>query len=129
LIAEQHTTGAIGVEGCTTFTTYAPAADVERSEHKHLHRRDFAPPRINAVVLAREDGQKTVDLTLLTNGPVNRPLAVLDDYDERSRIENQGHRDLKQFWHLERPPQRNAKATEIHGFASRTRRRLQTSMP
>ena len=32
--------------------------------------------------------------TLLTNGPVNNPLAVLDDYDERSKIENQGHRVL-----------------------------------
>ena len=41
LIAEERTTEAIGVEGCTTFTTYTPATDVERSEHKRLHRRDF----------------------------------------------------------------------------------------
>ena len=116
LVTEQHTTEAVGMEGCTTFTTYAPADDVDRSEHKHRYRRDFVPPKINAVVLTREDGRKNVDLTLLTNGAVSRPLAAFDDYDERSRIENQGHRDLKQFWHLERPPQRNAKVAEIHAY-------------
>lgn len=114
LRVEQRTTEAVGVEGCTTFTTYAPADDVVEGEHKHRYRKDFVPKRINAVVLTREDGRKDVDLVLLTNMSVRKPLVSVDNYDERSRIENQGHRDLKQFWHLERPPQRTKEATEIH---------------
>jgi hypothetical protein len=111
---EQRVTEAVGVEGCTTFTTYAPADDVVEGEHKRKYRKDFVPKRINAVVLTREDGRDEVDLVLLTNKSVRKPLATLDNYDDRSLIENQGHRDLKQFWHLERPPRRTKEATEIH---------------
>ena len=107
-------TEAVGVESCTTFTTYAPARDVVEGEHKRRYRKDFVPKRINAVVLTREDGREDPDVVLLTNKPVRKPLTVLDDYDGRRRIENQGHRDLKQFWHLEHPPQRTKEATEIH---------------
>jgi len=114
LITEEQTTEAVGVERVRSFTTYAPVARVRRGRNKSLYRADFVPNGINAVVLTREDGRKTVDLVLLTNGPVTNPLAVLDDYDERSKIENQGHRVLKQDWHLESPPQRTAKMTEIH---------------
>lgn len=114
LLEEARTTQAVGVEGCSTLTTYAPVEAVGDGAHRRRYRKDFVSNRINAVVLTREDGRKKVDLVLLTNGPVQRPLAVLDDYDERSRIENQGHRELKQSWYLERPPQRTAKATEIH---------------
>ena len=111
---EQRVTEAIGVEACTTFTTYAPADEIVEGEHKRRYRKDFVPKRINAVVLTREDGRDEVDLVLLTNKPVRKPLVTLDNYDDRSLIENQGHRDLKQFWHLERPPRRTKEATEIH---------------
>jgi hypothetical protein len=114
LKVEDRTIAAVGVENCTTFTTFAPAVDVVEGEHRKRLRKDFVPPRINAVVLTREDGRKKVDFVLLTNGPVTRPLAVVDDYDERSLIENQGHRELKQAWHLEKPPRRTAAGTEIH---------------
>jgi len=67
-------------------------------------------------VLTREDGRDNPDFVLLTNGPVRQPLATFDDYDERSRIENQGHRELKQRWALECPVQRSAKAAEIHVY-------------
>ncbi len=114
LKVENRTIEAVGVERCTTFTTFAPAADVDDGEHRRRFRKDFAAKRINAVVLTREDGREKVDFVLLTNGPVTRPLAVVDDYDERSLIENQGHRELKQAWHLEKPPRRTAAGTEIH---------------
>lgn len=114
LITEDQTTEAVGVEGCRSLTTYTSAQKMGPRRPKGFYRKDFVAKPINAVVLTREDGRKNFDLTLLTNGPVTRPLAVLDNYDERSKIENQGHRVLKQDWHLERPPQRTRKATELH---------------
>jgi len=104
----------VGVEGLRSFETYAPAEQVEAGEHRHRHRKDFRTNSLNAVVLMREDGREKADLVLLTNGPVDHPFTVFDDYDERSLIENQGHRELKQRWCLESPVQRNAKAAEIH---------------
>lgn len=114
LITKQQTTEAVGVEGLRSFTTYRAAESMGGRRPKGFYRKEFVANPINAVVLTREDGRKSFDLTLLTNGPVTRPLATLDDYDERSKIENQGHRVLKQDWHLERPAQRTAKMTEIH---------------
>jgi hypothetical protein len=104
----------VGVEGCLTFETYAPAEEVGNSGHKDRNKKSFTPNPINAVALTREDGRKNPDLVLLTNGPVRQPFGTFDDYDERSRIENQGHRELKQSWFIEHPVQRTAKAAELH---------------
>lgn len=104
----------VGIEGCRTFDTYAPASEVRDGEHKHKFKKDFEPNPINAVVLTRQDGRDDPDLVLLTNGPVSEPLAVFDAYDQRSRIENEGNRTLKQDWFLERPPQRSRKGVEVH---------------
>jgi len=109
----SETIEVVGVEGCE-FETFAPAADQGTKGHRDRYKKNFVPPKINAVVLTREDGRKDPDCVLLTNGPVRQPFTVFDDYDERSRIENQGHRELKQSWFLEHPAQRTAKATELH---------------
>ena len=71
------------------------------------------PPKINAVVLTRGDGREEPDFVLMTHGRVRQPFTVFDDYDERSRIENQGQRELKQSWFLAHPVQRTAKAAEL----------------
>lgn len=110
----RRVTEVVGVEGCQTFETYAPAEKVRDGQHKDKFKKSFEPNPINAVVLTRQDGRDPPDLVLLTNGPVTEPLAVLDAYDQRSRIENQGNRTLKQDWCLERPPQRSRKGVEIH---------------
>jgi len=110
----KQTIEVVGVEGCRTFETYAPADKVDENGHKDRHKKSFEPNRINAVVLTREDGRDKVDLVLLTNGPVRRPFVAFDDYDDRSRIENEINRELKQRWFIERPPKRTAKAAELH---------------
>lgn len=108
-----ETMDVVGVEGCP-FETYAPASEIGTNGHRNQYKKNFVPNTINAVVLTRQDGRENPDFALLTNGPVNQPFATFDDYDERSRIENQGHRDLKQSWFLEHPVQRTAAATELH---------------
>jgi hypothetical protein len=110
----RRVTEVVGIEGCQTFETYAPPPEVRRGEHLDRFKKRFTANPINAVVLTRQDGYDGPALVLLTNGPVSVPLAVLDAYDQRSRIENQGNRTLKQDWFLERPPQRSRKGVEIH---------------
>lgn len=109
----SETAEVVGIEGCS-FATYAPASEQGRNGHRDQYKKSFVPNKINAVVLTREDGRKDPDFVLLTNGEVRQPFTVFDDYDERSRIENQGHRELKQAWFLEHPVQRTAKAAELH---------------
>ena len=116
LVSVQHTLDVVGVEGLRTMETYAPEEQVGGSGHRDRHKKSFEANRIHAVVLTREDGRDDPDFVLLTNGPVRQPFATFDDYDERSRIENQGHRELKQRWALECPVQRSAKAAEIHVY-------------
>ena len=113
-VAVTETLEVVGVEGCRTFETYATAAEIGKSGHKDRHKKSFEANPINAVVLTREDGREHVDLVLLTNGPVKRPFVPFDDYDDRSRIENEINRELQQHWFIERPPQRTAKAAELH---------------
>ncbi len=110
----RRVTEVVGIEDCQTFETYAPATEVRDGQHKDKFKKHFKPNPINAVVLTRQDGRDEPTLVLLTNGPVSAPLAVLDAYDQRSRIENQGNRTLKQDWFLERPPQRSRKGVQIH---------------
>jgi hypothetical protein len=104
----------VGVEGARTWETYAAKEDVDENGHRDRNKKGFEPNHLNAVVLTHDDDRDECDFVLLTNGSVQRPFTVYDDYDERSPIENQGHREMKQRWFLENPVQRNAKAAELH---------------
>jgi len=50
----------------------------------------------------------------ITDLPVNEPLNILEDYDLRSIIENQGFRELKQGYYLLSFPQKNKNAVTSH---------------
>jgi hypothetical protein len=51
---------------------------------------------------------------LLTHAPVEKPLQVCDDDDDRSRIENCGLKEAKQPWEWGHPPQKNDRAVRVH---------------
>ena len=80
-------------------------------------RKDFKANPINGVMVVRwegkdyEPGEEKVFLTIL---PVSRPLRVLEQYDLRSEIENQGFRELKQGYHLLKYPQKTGPAVRSH---------------
>ena len=83
---ERLETEVVGITGLTTYDQYGTL------EHeRHANRRDFQPNPINAVVVRQWNGKdygpggKTV---FLTNAPVETPLQVFDDDDDRSLIEN-----------------------------------------
>lgn len=56
------------------------------------------------------------ELVFLTNGPIDDPFVVFDDYDERSLIENTFHRETKQSFFLGALPQKRANALYAHTY-------------
>jgi hypothetical protein len=109
---ERLETEVVGITGLTTYDQYGTP------EHeRQANRRDFQPNPINAVVVRQWNGKdygpggKTV---FLTNAPVEKPLRVFDDYDDRSLIENCCIKACKQQWDLGHPPQKTARAVQVH---------------
>jgi hypothetical protein len=109
---ERLETEVVGIAGLTTYDQYGTP------EHgRHTNRRAFQANPINAVVVRKWQGKdygpggKTV---FLTNAPVEQPLQVFDDYDDRSLIENCCIKETKQQWELGHPPQKNERAVRVH---------------
>ena len=103
------------VVGMTALTTYDQYGTLEHG--CQANRRDFQANPINVVVVRKWQGKdygpggKTV---FLTNAPVEKPLRVFDDYDDRSLIENCCIKAAKQQWELGHPPQKNERAVRVH---------------
>ena len=58
-----------------------------------------------------EPGKEKV---FLTNLSVSLPMKIIEQYDLRSEIENQGFRELKQGYHLLKYPQKTVSAVRAH---------------
>jgi hypothetical protein len=109
---ERLETEVVGITGLTTYDQYGTP-----EQARQANRRDFQAHPINAVVVRRWSGKdygpggKTV---FLTNAPVEKPLRVFDDYDDRSLIENCCIKEAKQQWDLGHPPQKTDRAVRVH---------------
>src|SRR6266511_2646191 len=103
------------VVGMTALTTDDPYGTLEHG--CQANRRDFQANPINGVVVRQWQGKdegpggKTV---FLTNAPVDKPLRVFDEDDDRSLIENCCIKEAKQPWELGHPPQKHARAVRVH---------------
>jgi len=62
----------------------------------------------------RKDYRPGKEKVFLTNLPVSRPMEIIEQYDLRSEIENQGFRELKQGYHLLKYPQKTVAAVRAH---------------
>jgi hypothetical protein len=104
-------TELVGISGLTTYDSYG---DKQHTQHKN--RRDFMGQPINAVVVQMWNNRapSTDGIVYLTNGPVDDPFLVFDDYDWRSVIENGIFKEGKYSWHLLKFPQRNEAAVIVH---------------
>jgi hypothetical protein len=109
---ERLETEVVGITGLTTYDQYGTP------EHeRQANRRAFRANPINAVVVRQWKGKdygpggKTV---FLTNAPVEKPLPVFDDYDDRSLIENCCIKETKQQWELGHPQQKTECAVRVH---------------
>jgi len=102
----------LGVRGLLSYDQFG-----EEGHKKRRGRKDFRANPLNGVMVVRwgrkeyDPGEEKVFLTIL---PVSRPLKVLEQYDLRSEIENQGFRELKQGYHLLKYPQKTGAAIRAH---------------
>jgi hypothetical protein len=102
----------LGVRGLLSYDQFG-----EEGHKRRRGRKDFRANPINGVMVVRwagkdyEPGEEKVFLTIL---PVSGPLRVLEQYDLRSEIENQGFRELKQGYHLLKYPQKTGPAVRSH---------------
>jgi Transposase DDE domain len=109
---ERLETEVVGLMALTTYDQYGTPEHVRQA-----NRGDFQANPINAVVVRKWQGKdygpggKTV---FLTNAPVDKPLRVFDDYDDRRLIENCCIKEAKQQWELGHPPQKNDRAVRVH---------------
>ena len=108
---ERLETEVVGITGLTTYDQYGTP-----EPERQANRRDFQPNPITAVVVRQWNGKdygpggKTV---FLTNAPVEKPLQVFDDDDDRSLIENCCIKACKQQWDLGHPPPTTARAVQV----------------
>jgi DDE family transposase len=110
---EKRTTRLVGIEGLTTYDAYAdPEQAVQRN------RADYTPQRLNAVVVRTWENREYPQggIVYLTNGSVQDPFVVFDDYDWRSVIENGIFKEGKHPWHLTHFPQKTEEAVIVHCF-------------
>jgi len=102
----------LGVRGLLSYDQFG-----EERHQRRKGRKDFRAHPINGVMVVRwngkdyEPGEEKVFLTILS---VSGPLRVLEQYDLRSEVENQGFRELKQGYHLLKYPQKTSPAVRAH---------------
>ena len=101
-----------GVKGLLSYDQFG------EEEHRRIKgRKDFKANPINGVMAFRWDGKEYdpgKEKVFLTNLSVSGPMKMIEQYDLRSEIENQGFRELKQGYHLLKYPQKMLSAVRAH---------------
>jgi hypothetical protein len=102
----------MGVKGLLSYDQFG-----EEQHRRRKGRKDFKAHPINAVMVLRWDGkdyEPGKEKVFLTNLSISRPMKIIEQYDLRSEIENQGFRELKQGYHLLKYPQKTEAAVRAH---------------
>jgi DDE family transposase len=102
----------MGVPGLLSYDQFG-----EEEHGRKKGRKDFRVNPINGVMVLRWDGrdyEPGKEKVFLTNFSVSRPMKIIERYDLRSEIENQGFRELKQGYHLLKYPQKTEAAVRAH---------------
>ena len=102
----------MGVKGLLSYDQFG-----EEEHRRRKGRKDFKANPINGVMVLRWDGKDYgpgKEKVFLTNFSVSRPMKIIEQYDLRSEIENQGFRELKQGYHLLKYPQKTVAAVRAH---------------
>lgn len=104
---------AYGIRELKTFDQYGD----KKHRDKNRYSKDFEANPINACVVTKWDGREYgpgKEKVFLTNLDVNEPLRIIGYYGERSQIENQGFRELKQGWQINEFPNKAKRAVFAH---------------
>jgi hypothetical protein len=111
-VEQTKKTKVMGVKGLLSYDQFG-----EEQHRRRKGRKDFKANPINAVMVLRWDGkdyEPGKEKVFLTNLSVSRPMKIIEQYDLRSEIENQGFRELKQGYHLLKYPQKTEAAVRAH---------------
>jgi len=102
----------MGVKGLLSYDQFG-----EEEHRRRRGRKDFKANPINGVMVLRWNGkdyEPGKEKVFLTNLSVSLPMKIIEQYDLRSEIENQGFRELKQGYHLLKYPQKTVSAVRAH---------------
>jgi len=93
-------------------------------------KKDYEPIPLNAVVVKTWDNKAPPvekQIVFVTNMDVKDPFIAFDRYDERSRMENNLFREVKQNWHLEHPPKKTKEGVYIQTYMTMGMKALTTA--
>ena len=93
-------------------------------------KKDYEPIPLNAVVVKKWDNKAPPvekQIVFVTNMDVKDPFIAFDRYDERSLMENNLFREVKQNWHLEHPPKKTKEGVYIQTYMSMAMKALTTA--
>jgi len=111
-VEETKEMKVMGVRGLLSYDQFG-----EEDHGRRKGRKDFKANPINGVMVLRWDGrdyEPGKEKVFLTNLSVSRPMKIIERYDLRSEIENQGFRELKQGYLLLKYPQKTVSAVRAH---------------
>jgi len=93
-------------------------------------KKDYEPIPLNAVVVKKWDNKVAPvekQVVFITNMDVKDPFIAFDRYDERSLMENNLFREVKQNWHLEYPPKKTKEGVYIQTYTTMAMKALTTA--
>jgi len=122
---EKVITTLVGVDDVLTCDWFNP-----EGSKANTTKKDYEPIPLNAVVVKKWDN-KTPPLekqvVFVTNMDVRDPFITFDRYDERSLMENNLFREVKQNWHLEHPPKKSNEGVYIQTYTTMAMKALTTA--
>jgi hypothetical protein len=110
--------GKTEVIGLRDLNTYVEYGDDEHQQKNKTSKRFVANP-INGVLVVKWDGKDVSpgeEVGFVTSLTIDKPISIIDEYAYRSDIENQGFRELKQGWMIEKFPTKQYKGVIAHIF-------------
>jgi hypothetical protein len=93
-------------------------------------KKDYEPIPLNAVVVKKWNNKAPPvekQIVFVTNMDVKDPFIAFDRYDERSLMENNLFREVKQNWHLEHPPKKTREGVYIQTYTTMAMKALTTA--
>ena len=111
---ERVTTTLVGVPDLLSCDWFNP-----KGSKANTTKKDYEPIPLNAVVVKEWDNKippVEKQVVLVTNISVKDPFISFDRYDDRSLIENNLFREVKQKWHFECPPKKTREGVYVHVY-------------
>ena len=122
---EKLITTLVGVPDLLSCDWFNP-----KGSKANTTKKDYQPIPLNAVVVKKWNNKTPPvekQVVLVTNISVRDPFISFDRYDDRSLIENNLFREVKQNWHLEHPPKKTKEGVYVHVYLVMAMKALTTA--